>query len=123
MEFYEPTEWRGRPEKGIKQGSGGVVDVPDLLNGVSPYIQLLDNNERIYGTLIDSGVAPEMARTVLPQSLYTEVIATMSLLAVARIVKQRIDSHAQWEIQQYAKAMNGLMEPKFPVSWKALMEN
>jgi thymidylate synthase (FAD) len=73
-----------------------------------------------YDELLKQGVAPEQARGILPQATYTEWWWTGSLAAYSRVYAQRIDAHAQWEVQEYAKAMGELIEPLFPVSWKAL---
>jgi thymidylate synthase (FAD) len=74
-----------------------------------------------YDDLLKRGVAPEQARAVLPQGTYTEWWWTGSLSAYARVYQQRIDSHAQWEIQQYAHAIGKIIEPLFPQSWKVLI--
>ena len=74
----------------------------------------------VYEDLIASNVAPEQARFVLPQSMYTEWYWSGSLAAQGRFYKQRIDEHAQWEIQQYAEAVGKIIEPLFPVSWNEL---
>lgn len=73
-----------------------------------------------YARLLEKGVAPEVARSVLPQSMYTEFIETGSLAAYARICHLRLDPHAQKEIRDYATAISQIMEMAFPVSWAAL---
>jgi thymidylate synthase (FAD) len=73
-----------------------------------------------YHGLLAAGVAPEIARGVLPQSMYTEFIETGSLAAYARIWALRTDPTAQREIQAYARAVGAALEKAFPVSWKAL---
>ena len=73
-----------------------------------------------YHTLLRSGVAPELARTILPQSMYTEFIETGSLAAYARICNLRLDPTAQKEIRDYATMIDTLMRDIFPVSWEAL---
>ena len=73
-----------------------------------------------YEELLSLNVAPEVARGILPQSMYTEFIETASLAAYARLCKLRLDPHAQKEIQEYAKVLSELIEEKFPMSWKAL---
>lgn len=119
-EFYHPKEWRSRPEGSVKQGSGDRLD---------PYTdQVVDNDAMlikeeclaVYRNMLNRGVAPEMARMVLPVSMYTEVWATMSLQAAHRIVSLRLDPHAQWEIQQYGKAMDDIIHPLFRHAWSAL---
>jgi thymidylate synthase (FAD) len=73
-----------------------------------------------YEELLAAKVAPEVARGVLPQSMYTEFIETGSLSAYARLCGLRCDPHAQAEIQVYARAVSELLAPAFPVSWAAL---
>ena len=74
-----------------------------------------------YETLLEANVAPEMARAVLPQSMYTEFIETGSLAAYARLCGLRLDPSAQKEIQEFASALNELIKDRFPVSWAALI--
>jgi len=73
-----------------------------------------------YNFLLQEGVAPEIARAVLPQSMYTEFIETASLAAYSRLCGLRLDPHAQKEIREFAAAVAEQMEKAFPVSWKAL---
>ncbi len=75
----------------------------------------------VYTTLLKNGVAPEVARMILPQSMYTEFIETGSLAAYARLCGLRLDPTAQKEIRDYANAVDRLLREKFPVSWPALM--
>ncbi len=74
-----------------------------------------------YKSLLEIGVAPEVARMVLPQSMYTEFIETGSLAAYARLCALRLDPTAQKEIREYATAVDKLLRDVFPVSWPALM--
>jgi len=71
---------------------------------------------------MEKGVAPEIARAVLPQGMYTEFIETGSLAAYARLWELRTDPGAQREIQAYARGIEDLLLPHFPISWKALCE-
>jgi thymidylate synthase (FAD) len=58
---------------------------------------------------------------VLPQSMYTEVIATGNLFAWANMYIQRSDSHAQKETQDLAKQVGEIIQPLYPVSWSCLV--
>jgi thymidylate synthase (FAD) len=82
-----------------------------------------DASLELYANLLKEGVAPEIARAILPQGMYTEFMETGSLAAYARLCKLRLDPHAQREIQNFAAAICGLLEPHFPVSWEALMKD
>lgn len=74
-----------------------------------------------YRNLLANGVAPEVARMVLPQSMYTEFIETGSLAAYARLCGLRLDPTAQKEIRDYATAVDTLLRQSFPVCWPALI--
>ena len=135
-EFFIPEVWRERPLNGIKQGSGeGVVDTLELTEHLvwddftSPKLEIdakqcyntyLKSCEEYYKLLIENNVAPEQARMVLPQSMYTEYYVTGSLAAWARAYKLRSDTHAQQEIQVLAKQWDAVIRPLFPVSWSEL---
>jgi len=120
-QIYIPR-WRTAPTNGVKQGSGGFMEINDKYNDCNrAYTMMIDECLHLYETLLRNGVAPEQARSVLPQGTYTEWWWTGSLSAYARVFHQRSDAHAQWEVQQYAKAMGQLIEPLFPESWKVLV--
>jgi thymidylate synthase (FAD) len=103
----------------VKQGSKeSAVELADVANNI--YATSTRISMEAYDELLKLGVAPEVARTVLPQSMYTEFIETGSLAAYARLFKLRTSPDAQREIQKYANEIGKLLEQKFPVSWKAL---
>ena len=70
--------------------------------------------------MIDIGVAPEQARMVLPQAMFTEWYWTGSLAAYARVYNLRTGPHAQKETQHVASMIGREIERLFPVSWKYL---
>ena len=116
-EFYTP-QWRGKPTDGAKQGSDDLIDVDhETERGFDNALRLCLYN---YNELLRNGVAPEQARFVLPQGMYTEWFWTGSLAAYARFYKQRIDEHAQWEIREYAATIGRVIEPLFRESWSYL---
>lgn len=129
-EFFVPDVWRSRPDGSVKQGSGTerveVVRLPHSEEFAVPidiaYGEHVEDCADLYERMLEAGVAPEQARMVLPQSMYTEYYVTGSLAAWARAYKQRIDSHSQKEIQQLAEQWGNILAPLFPVSWEALTE-
>lgn len=119
-DFYLPEEFRKQAVVN-KQGSEGVVD--DNNRAQLIFAVACENSIRDYKKLIELGVCREQARCVLPQGMYSEVYWTVSLQAVAHFIKLRKDSHAQWEIQQYANAVESIVAELFPVSYKHLIAN
>lgn len=118
-EYYTP-KWRLAPVNGAKQGSSEFMQGTTRLD--EHYHNACEDSVEVYHELLALGVAPEQARFVLPQGTYTEWHWTGSLAAYARVCKLRSDPHAQWEVQQFAKAFSDMIEPLFPCSWKALMD-
>jgi thymidylate synthase (FAD) len=121
---FEPECWspadglRARDPK-LKQGSKDTL-IEDNAVWTERIAEYTKDTIKFYKELLAAQVAPELARTVLPQSMYTEFIETGSLSAYARICGLRLDPHAQKEIREYAALVSTLMERAFPVSWKAL---
>lgn len=64
-----------------------------------------------YRAMLDLGIAKELARLVLPPSIYSECYWTVSLQAVLHFLKQRLDAHAQFEIREYAQGVLELIRP------------
>jgi thymidylate synthase (FAD) len=118
-QFYTPI-WRNAPTDGAKQGSSGFVTEPSILM-MNGFREAAEKCVEVYNGLLASGVAPEQARSILPQSTYTEWWWTGSLAAFARVYKQRTDAHAQWEVQRYADAIGEIIRPLYPVSWEQLV--
>jgi thymidylate synthase (FAD) len=117
-ECWVPTLLRARDEN-KKQGSKDEA-IPENDRIVKEIQNFTDGAVSFYNFLLKEGVAPEVARGVLPQSMYTEFIETASLSAYARLCSLRLDPHAQKEIRDYAAAVSEIMAAKFPASWKAL---
>ena len=73
-----------------------------------------------YETLLNQGVAPEMARMVLPQSMMTEWYWTGTLYAFSRVCELRCAEDTQEETRVIADIIDEITHDQFPVSWKYL---
>jgi thymidylate synthase (FAD) len=113
-------DFRARDPK-AKQGSR-----PDAVAGAEEWFSIVGSAVTdvvaLYEKMIAEGVAPEIARCILPQSMYTEFIETGSLAAYARLCGLRLSADAQKEIRMYAGELSTLLAPCFPVSWTALQK-
>lgn len=117
-EFYFEPVLMARPDD-IKQGAAGEV------SNSNQAMMLMENATseamRTYKLLVDEfKMAPEQAREVLTLNMMTGVTWTGSLLFWSRVVNQRVDSHAQAAAQLLAKKISDILQPLYPVSWKAL---
>jgi len=116
-EIQKIQEWRGRP-KDSKQGSDGLVDLPAEV--IKRYEEHIETSIKIYKELIYFDVAPEIARSVLPQSMMTEWIWSGTLYAFARVCNLRCKPDTQKETRFIANSIDMFMREDFPVSWKYL---
>jgi thymidylate synthase ThyX len=128
-EFYKPRAWRGRPVN-AKQGSGdGVVEggfwrsADNFYSIDERHMEHIESSLMLYEDMLKAGVAPEQARMELPQCTMTNWVWTGSLVAFARVVKLRVDSHAQVEAQELGSLIEMVVALLYPVSWKALMDH
>jgi thymidylate synthase (FAD) len=119
-EMYLPEFVRERDPKSKQGSKSSTIDNNSM--AIALIQDINDRAEETYEQLLEMNVAPEVARTVLPQGMYTEFIETGSLAAYARLCKLRLDPSAQWEIRQYAAAVSEMIAEKFPVSWRYLAE-
>lgn len=126
-EYYVPSADRMQraPDKGQnKQGSSEeLVERPDLCADIMREAGEFAFNR--YEELLADGLAPELARTVLPVSTYTEWYCQWDLHNFLHMIGLRIDPHAQYEIRVYAQAMLDLARTAFPGTigaWQALRQ-
>ena len=111
-EFYIPKKWRLKADN-KKQGSSDETVQYDI-QGTMQFMK------QTYHNLLREQVAPEMARMVLPQNLYTEWYWSGTLMAFARVCNLRCAKDTQWETQQIANQIDEFGEKLFSYSWKEL---
>lgn len=115
-EFYVPNSDSIKPQSTTnKQGRAGDIDDQTRTEIASSMRSAWDNSYQLYEQLIDQhGLARETARQVLPVGGYTECYWKANLKNFLHMARLRMDSHAQWEIQEFARAMYDLVKPLFP---------
>ena len=122
-EFYVPKVWRGKSAD-KKQGSDGVSlwNHGEGTGYRDEEYKVMRTVQDLYLHMIEVGVAPEMARMVLPQSTMTEWYWSGSLDAFADMCKLRCKSDTQYETRIVADKINVIMADLFPHSWAALLD-
>lgn len=120
-EFYEPLDEDINPQsKDNKQGRDETLFPPETLSEIKGKITHIHTEAyNTYRALIDKNVAREIARVVLPTSLYTEMYWQIDLHNLFHLLKLRLHSHAQREIQAYAKALYSLIKNICPSACEA----
>ncbi len=120
-EFYLPQRLRLQA-KSNKQASefGEIPNEPELIAMIQETYDLV--YER-YKKLLAAGVARELARAILPLSLYTQFYWTINARSLMNFINLRADVGAQWEIRQYAEAIAKIFKAKMPWTWEAFVQH
>ena len=122
-DFYVPSiDQIQYQSESDKQGREGVMSEADAANWKYAMENTSRVNYNVYKQMLDVGMSREIARIILPVNFYTEWYWKIDLRNLLHFIQLRSDSHAQWEIQQYAKVLSDIVEAWVPVSYGAFME-
>lgn len=83
---------------------------------------IFEESYRTYKELLQLGVARELARILLPLATYTQFYWTVNARSLMNFLNLRADSHAQWEIQQYALAVSEIFKETCPWTYEAFVK-
>lgn len=119
-EFFK-LEWRYRPDKSIKQGSGDPLPEELAKEADKIFWELAEHSLQAYNNLLALGIAPEQARAALLVDCQTEWVWSGSLFAFAKMCNLRLDSHTQKEATEVAAIISEEAKKRFPVAWEALV--
>jgi thymidylate synthase (FAD) len=114
-DFWEPVYFRMAPTN-KKQGS---IDSPhpNSDHWLEQYRKHVEAGFELYDRMVQDGVAPEQARTLLGMNSYTRWYWSASFLAAAHFVNLRDHPDAQRETKEYADLISRIMQELFPTSW------
>lgn len=118
-QFYTPLIWRVQDTKN-KQGSIDAEhdeswhDYNDLIAE-----KAFKYTYQVYQELLERGVAKELARIVLPVSMFTEIYVNVDVHNLMHFLNLRQDPHAQFEIREIADAMASIFKELYPWSYEA----
>ena len=119
-EFYIPTEDRVREQSATnKQGSGEKMTAEYAQEWCKDARDVSEYNFKFYQDSCEDGVARELSRIILPLNTYTEFYWKIDLHNLMHFLSLRLDSHAQWEIRQYAQVIADFVRIWVPDTWAA----
>jgi len=75
-----------------------------------------------YNTMMEQGVAKELARAVLPFGIYTQFYWTLNARSLMNFLSLRNSEFAQYEIRVYAEAVERFFAEKMPVTHACFVE-
>ena len=123
-EFFIPAAEDVRTQIG-KPGSYSFEKVDEQKALLARHI-INSNNEsayRAYQSLLEMGVAKELARAVLPVSMYTQFYWTLNARALMNFLSLRNHPSAQLDIRQYAAEVEKSFQQIMPVTYECWVKN
>jgi thymidylate synthase (FAD) len=121
--FYTPaTEQFQLQSRSNKQGR--AVDAPPEVyaEAVERWDKLRREASDTYRWMLEADVAREIARIDLPVSMYTQWYWKIDLHNLLHFLSLRVDPRAQWEIQEFARAIAGMVKRVAPLSYEAWVD-
>lgn len=119
----------------VQEGSSAH---PNIVDG-EPVLTKLTNASLVssyhkawaeYEVMLDLGVANEVARSVLPVGLFSEMFVTCNARSLMAFLSLRVDSQdakfetkPQWEIQNVAEQLEFYLADTFPETYCAFVQN
>ena len=90
--------------------------------GYDHWVRAMSQAERTYLTLLAGGASPQQARSVLPNSLKTEIVVTANLREWRHIFTMRCDKPAHPQMREIMLPLLGKMRKEVPVIFDDLYE-
>jgi len=120
-EFYIPRpEQLAKQSETNKQGRGEVLSAENAAAVLRMlYADARRSHDDYKDMLHTHGLSREVARISLPLGTYTEWVWKIDLHNLFHFLSLRADTHAQWEIQQYANAMHDIVREWVPIATEA----
>lgn len=122
-EFYIPEIDRlNHQSQSNKQGSSDevIAEAKYVQDAIASHSAA---SYKLYEELIDKELSRELARSVIPVNVYTEMYWVMNLHNLFRFLRLRMDDHAQYEIRVFAEAIYDILKsiaPSIMETWHSV---
>lgn len=113
VSFYVPRKWRKQSANNKQASDGDLSDIVSSSLHMLTALHVEDSMHR-YHQALESGACREQARMLLPQNMRVPFIAKVDLRNLLHFIRLRSDNHAQYEMQQFARALKELVSPVVP---------
>lgn len=121
--FYRPSDDRPTVQIG-KPGHYTLEAEPGLAGFARSALDGVQHEAyQAYESMLSEGIAREVARQVLPVSIYSTAYVTMNVRALMNFLSLRDAPSALWEIRQVARAMGDDFAERFPRTSQAFNAN
>ena len=121
--FYTPPQEQfALQSRSNNQGREGGAPPEVYREAVERWERMRAEAGDAYGWMLEQDVARELARIDLPVSTYTQWYWKIDLHNLLHFLTLRVDTRAQWEIQQFARVIAGMVKRVAPLSYEAWVD-
>jgi thymidylate synthase (FAD) len=121
--FYTPDRAQfALQSRSNKQGREGGASPELYREAVERWERLREDAGAAYRWMLEADIAREIARIDLPVSTYTQWYWKIDLHNLLHFLRLRVDPRAQWEIQQFARVIAGMVKRVAPLSYEAWVD-
>lgn len=121
--FYTPdAEQFELQSRSNNQGREGGAPPEIYRRAVERWEAMREEAGSAYRWMLEEDVARELARIDLPVSMYTQWYWKIDLHNLLHFLSLRVDPRAQWEIQQFARVIAGMVKRVAPLSYEAWVD-
>jgi thymidylate synthase (FAD) len=121
--FYTPPEEHfALQSQTNKQGREADAPPEVYRKAVERWEKLRGAAGEAYAWMLEEDVAREIARIDLPVSTYTQWYWKIDLHNLLHFLSLRVDPRAQWEIQEFGRAIAGMVKRVAPLSYEAWVD-
>jgi thymidylate synthase (FAD) len=128
--FYTPSTTR----KLIQIGKPGAYTfeqgTEEQMENTQSYMDVASEDAYdVYQSLLNKGIAREVARMVLPLNIYSSMYVTMNARSLMNFLSLRSEeqgtypSFPQWEIAEVARKMEDFFAEKMPITYASFIKN
>lgn len=111
LTFIEPSFWNDYDENMINKPNTYLYEKWQYAR----WAKACKSSEKIYLDLIEEGATPQEARSILPNSLKTEIMMTINLRSLRNFLKLRTAKGAHPQIKELAIPLLNELKNKIPV--------
>ena len=123
-EFWVPEVGEVRTQVG-KPGAYvfKAVDESVSEHAIETINNINETSYSAYLSLLELGVAKEVARSVLPVSMYTQFYWTVNARSLMNFLSLRTNANAQYEIREFAFDVEKIFAEIMPVTYDSWLKN
>ena len=106
-----------RSQRYVREKEPSYLVPPELSvagDAAEVYAEAMKSAWEAYGKLLAAGLKPEIARYVLPNACYTEIICTWNFRELRHIIKLRTSPRALPEIREVARRVRAIVREHAP---------